>query len=160
MAQELGEIPAARVPTPTCPLRAPLSGSFWEQHCHTALSKVGFEALEGWECVFVHRKLGLFLSVYVDDFKLAGRAENLQTGWDLIRKHLRLDPPTPLGDYLGCGQKEVNIPKGILHERLRDILPLISDKFVDLEASATTLADDSLLTSGDVSPHRAKSTVR
>ena len=88
----------------------PLSGFFWEQHCHTALSKVGFEALEGWECVFVHKKLGLFLSVYVDDFKLAGRAKNLQAGWNLIRKHLRLDPPTPLGDYLGCGQKESTFP--------------------------------------------------
>ena len=134
----------------------PLSGFSWEQHCHFALSKVGFEALEGWECVFVHKKLGLFLSVYVDDFKLVGRAEHLQEGWNLIRKHLRLDPPTPLGDYLGCGQKEAHIPKGILRESLRDVLPLVSGEFVATEASTATMAGDAPPTSGDISPQGGK----
>ena len=54
--------------------------------------------------MFRHKELGLILSVYVDDFKLAGRKEHLQKGWDLIRSKITLDPPTDLGDYLGCGQ--------------------------------------------------------
>ena len=30
-----------------------------------------------WECLFVHRKQGLFLSVYVDDIRMAGRTQNM-----------------------------------------------------------------------------------
>ena len=30
-----------------------------------------------WECLFVHREKGLFLSVYVDDIKLAGKKQNI-----------------------------------------------------------------------------------
>ena len=39
-------------------------------------------------------------SVYVDDFELVGKKENLKEGWRLITgSGLVLDPPTPLGDY-------------------------------------------------------------
>jgi hypothetical protein len=76
---------------PVVPLRLalyghPLSGYFWEQHCTKSLMEVGFEPLEGWECIYVHKQLKLFLSVYVDDFKLAGLTENLSTGWSLTVK--------------------------------------------------------------------------
>jgi hypothetical protein len=40
------------------------------------------------------------LVVYVDDFKLAGPAQNLPMGWKLIRKGINMDEPTPLGFYL------------------------------------------------------------
>ena len=47
----------------------------------------------------------LILSVYVADFKLVGKSQNLETGWKLMTKSgLVLEEPTPLGDYLGCGQ--------------------------------------------------------
>ena len=32
----------------------------------------GWEKVPNWECVFENREKGLFLSVYVDDIKLAG----------------------------------------------------------------------------------------
>ena len=33
------------------------------------LLKYGWEKVSNWECLFVHRPKGLFLSVYVDDIK-------------------------------------------------------------------------------------------
>ena len=42
--------------------------------------------------------------VYVDDFKLAGPAKAIKKGWDLIRKGIKTDNPSPLGMYLGCWQ--------------------------------------------------------
>ena len=58
----------------------------------------------------LHRRLKPILSVYVDDFKLVGKKESLKEGWELITgSGLVLDPPTPLGDYLGCGQSPVNV---------------------------------------------------
>ena len=66
---------------------------------------MGFQPISGWECLFYNRALKLIFSVYVDDFKLVGKSESIKKGWDLITgSGLVLDPPTPLGDYLGCGQ--------------------------------------------------------
>jgi hypothetical protein len=33
---------------------------------------------------------------------MAGPTANLQKGWELVRKKIRIEPPTPLGKYLGC----------------------------------------------------------
>ena len=41
------------------------------------------------------------LIVYVDDFKMAGPAEYLAKGWELIRRGIVLDPPEEIGLYLG-----------------------------------------------------------
>ena len=51
----------------------PLAGLFWERQFEKILLKHGWEKVATWECLFVHRKRGLFLSVYVDDIELAGR---------------------------------------------------------------------------------------
>ena len=40
-------------------------------------SELGWDKVPNWECLFVHRKQGLFLSVYVDDIKMAGRSQNM-----------------------------------------------------------------------------------
>ena len=72
-------------------------------HFTEKLLKCEFEPIARWECLFFHRRLRLILSVYVDDFKLVVKQENLKEGWRLITgSGLDLDPPTPLGDYLGC----------------------------------------------------------
>ena len=34
-----------------------------------------------WDCLFVHRKEGFFLSVYVDDIKMAGQKQNVAPTW-------------------------------------------------------------------------------
>ena len=66
-----------------------------------------WEKVVGWECLCVHREKGLFLSVYVDDFKMVGKSENMEPMWRLLGQHLDLEPETELSDnvYLGCTQR-------------------------------------------------------
>ena len=45
----------------------PLAGLLWERQFEKILLKYGWEQFSNWECSFVHREKGLFLSVYVDD---------------------------------------------------------------------------------------------
>ena len=46
---------------------SPLAGLLWERQFEKILLKHGWEKISNWECLFVHREKGLFLSVYVDD---------------------------------------------------------------------------------------------
>ena len=68
------------------------------------------------ECLFVHREKGLFLSVYVDDIKLAGKKQNLDPMWKLLNKDVDLGEPTSFLDhvYLGCTQRRCEISKDIV----------------------------------------------
>ena len=50
-----------------------LAGLLWERQFEKILLKHGWEKIPNWECLFVHRERRLFLSVYVDDIKLAGK---------------------------------------------------------------------------------------
>ena len=43
------------------------------------------------DCLFVHREKGLFLSVYVDEIKLAGKKQNLDPMWKLLNKEVDLE---------------------------------------------------------------------
>ncbi len=82
------------------------SGSFWEEHCDKCCKEAGFVPLGiEWPSTYHHPALGLFLVVYVDDFKLSGPAENLAKGWALLRKDLHIDKETGHGQYLGCGHE-------------------------------------------------------
>ena len=67
-----------------------------------------------WPSVYFHAELKLMLSIYVDDFKLSGPAENLAKGWALLKKVIDLDKPTPAGLYLGCQQQRevITTPSG------------------------------------------------
>ena len=62
-----------------------------------------------WECSYVNPMKQLFLSVYVDDFKMAGNKANLKPMWEQLGQHIDLEPPVILdgNTYLGCGQTEV-----------------------------------------------------
>ena len=51
----------------------PLAGLLWEMQFEKILLKYVWEKVSNWECFFVHREKGLFLSVYVDDIKKAGK---------------------------------------------------------------------------------------
>ena len=59
------------------------------------------------------------LSVYVDDFKMAGRKANLAPMWKLLGEHIDLDPPTKMdgGVYLGCGQFDIKAPAPLIKEK-------------------------------------------
>ena len=58
-------------------------------------------------------KKGLFLSVYVDDIKLAGKKQNLDPMWKLLNKEVDLGEPTSFLDHvhLGFTQRQCEISK-------------------------------------------------
>ena len=67
---------------PACPLRLSLyghpdSGGYREQHCESHVLANGFEKIESWRSCYYHPCLKLFMVIYVDDFKLAGPADNV-----------------------------------------------------------------------------------
>ena len=94
----------------------PLAGLLWERQFEKTLLKHGWEKIPDWECLFVHRGKGLFLSVYVDDIKLAGKKHNLDPMWKLLNKEVDLGEPTSFLDhvYLGCTQRQCQISKDIV----------------------------------------------
>ena len=67
------------------------------------------------ECLFVRGK-GLFLSVYVDDIKLAGKKQNVDPMWKVLNKEVDLGEPTSFLDHvsLGCTQRQCEISKDIV----------------------------------------------
>lgn len=93
---------------PCCPLRLslyghPISAKYWENHFAEKLLSCGFRKMIGWDCVFVHDRLQVIPSVYVYDFKLVGKSENPNAGWQAMRDSgLRLDPPTLSENTLGA----------------------------------------------------------
>ena len=46
---------------------------------------------------------GLFLSVYVDDIKLAGKKRNINPMWKLLNKEVDLGEPTSFLDHVYLG---------------------------------------------------------
>ena len=72
--------------------------------------------VSNWECLFVHREKGLFLSVYVDDIKLAGKKQNIDPMWKVLNKEVDLGEPTSFLDHenLGCTQRQCEISKDIV----------------------------------------------
>ncbi len=55
----------------------------------------------GWECMFYHVELQVISSVYVDDFKMAGKQDNISKAWKLMdTAGLKLDKPQPFGTIL------------------------------------------------------------
>ena len=61
-------------------------------------------------------KKGLYLSVCVDDIKLAGKKQNLDPMWKVLNKEVDLGEPTSFLDhvYLGCTQRQCEISKDVV----------------------------------------------
>ena len=78
----------------------PLAGLLWERQFEKILLKYGWEKVYNWECLFVHREKGLFLSVYVDDIKLAGQKQNINPMWKVLNKVVDLGEPTSFLDHV------------------------------------------------------------
>ena len=89
----------------------PLSGLLWESQFERILLKHGWEKVPNSECLFVHREKGLFLSVYVDAIKLAGKKQNLDPMWKVLNKEVDLGEPTSFLDHLGCTQRQCQTSK-------------------------------------------------
>ena len=89
----------------------PLAGLLWEKQFEKILLQHGWEKVSNWECLFVHREKGLFLSVYVDDIKLAGKKQHMNPMWKVLNKEIDLVEPTSFLDHenLGCTQRQCEI---------------------------------------------------
>ena len=62
----------------------PLAGLLLERQFEKILLQHGWENVSNWECLLVHRGKGLFLSVYVDDIKLAGKKQDIDPMWKVL----------------------------------------------------------------------------
>ena len=82
----------------------------------------------GWECLFLHETYKVILSVYVDDFKMAGTKKGVAQAWKAIRgpDKLVLDEPQPFGAYLGCEQEVSTMKRSEAYERVQNIFPLVN----------------------------------
>ena len=85
----------------------PLAGLLWEGQFEKVLLEHGGKKVPNWACLFVNREK-LFLSVYVDDIKLAGKKQNIDPMWKVLMKEVDLGEPASFLDhvYLGCTQRE------------------------------------------------------
>ena len=88
----------------------PLAGLYMRRQFEKILLKYGWEKVSNWECLFVHRGKGLFLSVFVDDIKLAGKKQNMEPMWKVLNKEVDLGEPTSFFDhvYLDCTRRHCN----------------------------------------------------
>ena len=64
----------------------------------------------------MHRQKGLFLSVYVDDIKLAGKKQNIDPMWKVLNTEVDLGEPTSFLDhvYFGCTQRQCEMSKDLV----------------------------------------------
>ena len=78
--------------------------------------KHGWAKIPNWECLCVHREKGLFLSLCVDDIKLAGKKHNIDPMWKRLSKEVDLGESTSFLDhvYLGCTQQQCEISNDIV----------------------------------------------
>ena len=94
----------------------PLAGLLWERQIENILLKHEWEKIPNWECLFVHREKELFLSVYVDDIKRAGKKQNIDPMWKVLKKEVDVEEPTSFLDHenLGCTQRQCETSKDIV----------------------------------------------
>ena len=88
----------------------------WERSFQKILLKYGWEKVSNCECLFVHREKGLFLSVCVDDIKLAGKKQNIVPMRKVLNKEFDMGEPTSFLDHenLGCTRRQCEISKDIV----------------------------------------------
>ena len=72
----------------------PLAGPLWKGQFEKV--RLRMEKGPNWECLCVHREKGFFLSVYVDDIRMAGGKQNMSLMWKKLMKLV------DLGSILSC----------------------------------------------------------
>ena len=87
----------------------------WERQFQKVLLEHSREKVLNRECLFVHRAKGLFLSVYVDDIKMAGKTENMKPTRKVLVEDVDLGEPTSFLDHFFgcCTQRECTISNDI-----------------------------------------------
>ena len=73
----------------------------------------------GWDCCYLHPKLGLLLSVCADDINMAGKQKILSPMWAALQKHADLEDTTLLRHqvYFACTQREAQAEHRIVMEK-------------------------------------------
>ena len=94
----------------------PLAGLLWDRQFEKVLLGLGLEEVSNWECLFLRREHGLFLSVYVDDTKIARRQQNLNPMCKKLVKRVDLGEPISFLDHVNLGftQRECESNENIL----------------------------------------------
>ena len=87
----------------------PLAGLLCDRQFEKILLQHGWEKFPNWECLFVHREKGLFLSVYVDEIKLVGKNQNINPMWKVLNKEVDLGKPTSFFDHVYLGALKDNV---------------------------------------------------
>ena len=63
----------------------PDAGTYWENKSHNKVLSAGFNRVPGdWDSLFFHPVHKLMLTIYVDDFRMAGTKEKRALGWKLL----------------------------------------------------------------------------
>ena len=98
----------------------PFAGSVLGRQFEDVLLEHGWDKVPNWECLFVDRKQGLFVSENVDDTHMAGRKQKMSPMWKTLTKLVDLDEPTSFLDHVhvGCTQRECN-PNGTIVDEYR-----------------------------------------
>ena len=94
----------------------PLAGLLWERQFEKILlNTVGRKFPIGNACSYTVKQ-GLFLSVYADDIKLAGKKQNIDPMWKVLDKEVDLGEPKSFLDhvYLEFTQRQCEIRKDIV----------------------------------------------
>ena len=89
-------------------VRAPTCGTFLGKTVRGSSAGAWLGKVPNWECLFVHREQGLFLSAYMDHIKVAGKKQEMAPTWKKWMKDVDLEEPTSFLDRvnLGCTQRE------------------------------------------------------
>ena len=78
----------------------PSAGLLCKRQFEKILLKYGWEKVSNWECSFVQGEKGLFLSVYVDDIKFAGKKQNINPMSKVLNKEVYVGEPTSFLDHV------------------------------------------------------------
>ena len=133
LPRQMAKIGMSSMEDPVVPLERnlyghPSAGLLRERQFEKVLLEHGWEKLPNWECHFVQREKGLFLSVYEDDIKMIGKKQNLDPMWRVFNKEVDLGEPTSFLDHvhLGCTQQQCEKSKDIVDNHRTVFEPRIS----------------------------------
>ena len=100
----------------------PLAGLVWKDSSKKALVELDWEKVPNWEYFFVHWRQKLFLSVYVDDIKMARKKQNLAPMWKKLMKNVDNQNPIALDHvHFGCTQRECKPNEKIIGTIQQDV---------------------------------------
>ena len=87
-----------------------------ERHFENILLKHDWEKIPYWECLFVLNEKRLFLFMYENHIKFAGKKQNLDPMWKVLNEEVDFGELTSFLDlvYLGCTQRKCEISKDIV----------------------------------------------